>query len=327
MMSVDLIVSGTLQQCEISATSVEMLALGQIIDVDFETLDSFTVSEQDFVIRDVVWRNYRGGTAPTYLFDCPVGADHGSIENFEIQESDPGVTADVRLAGTHIAVGSIRVRGAQNHGVVISGEAITIDILDVAASIDTGATSDALRFEGATHCTVGKLINHQDFSPSRQAKRAVYFDATAESCVVDQVTTTTGASGSTGIAEDANPAGNNRAGEEHIFFINIAGTLTVATGVAQWPLPFEGEIASVWPRVATAPTGASLDLDINVNGTSVYTTKPTIAAGSNDNGEQQTALGAGRFTRGQYVTLDVDQIGSTVAGADLVCAVKLRRNG
>ena len=78
-------------------------------------------------------------------------------------------------------------------------------------------------------------------------------------------------------------------------------------------------------RAGTAPTGASLIADINKNGVTMFTTqanRPTIAAGANSAGAVTlpdiTALAAG-----DYVSVDIDQIGSGVAGSDLTVAIKV----
>lgn len=75
--------------------------------------------------------------------------------------------------------------------------------------------------------------------------------------------------------------------------------------------------------VETAPTGAALIVDIEKNGTSIYTTKPQFAIGAytltagvlkTDNTED--------FAAGDRITFKVTQIGSTVAGKGLTFSVK-----
>jgi hypothetical protein len=117
--------------------------------------------------------------------------------------------------------------------------------------------------------------------------------------------------------------------------------LTASSTVAKVTIPY-------WPRatvltdlpiwaVATAPTGAALQFDIQVGGTSIYLpasggTYPTIAAGSTN-----STASAGAFTTafaaaptiavGSSVAFLVRQIGSTVAGAGLKVALLTRRAG
>lgn len=83
-------------------------------------------------------------------------------------------------------------------------------------------------------------------------------------------------------------------------------------------------ITSVQASVSTAPTGASIIVDITKNGTSIYTTqtnRPTIAISG-----FSAAGGVPNLTwaNGEYLTVDIDQIGSTVAGANLTVQIVAR---
>ena len=84
-------------------------------------------------------------------------------------------------------------------------------------------------------------------------------------------------------------------------------------------------IQSVRASVGTAPTGASILIDINVNGTTIFTTqgnRPAIAAGSNTSGKV-TNMDVTSVANGAYLTVDVDQTGSIVAGSDLTVQVEV----
>jgi hypothetical protein len=108
--------------------------------------------------------------------------------------------------------------------------------------------------------------------------------------------------------------------------ISRSGALTVATGVFRMYLDAAYVVESVRASVNTAPTGASLIVDVNKNGTTIYTTqanRPTITAASNT--ATSNSPDVTTFAAGDYITVDVDQIGSTVAGSDLVVTLRLRR--
>ena len=81
-------------------------------------------------------------------------------------------------------------------------------------------------------------------------------------------------------------------------------------------------ITNVRASVGTAPTGAALIVDVNKNGTTIFTTqtnRPTIAvSGFTDTAD---AIQVSAWPVGEYLTVDVDQIGSTVAGSDLTVTV------
>lgn len=100
--------------------------------------------------------------------------------------------------------------------------------------------------------------------------------------------------------------------------------LTVGTGVARWRFPFAATILGVTAAVNTAPVGASIILDVNRNGTTIFTTqanRPTIAAGATATAAEAvpdvTAISAG-----DYLTIDRDQVGSSTPGSDLMVFVR-----
>jgi hypothetical protein len=108
----------------------------------------------------------------------------------------------------------------------------------------------------------------------------------------------------------------------------VTGTAAVATGKSRIYLESDYVVETVRAAVNTAPTGAALVVDVNRNGTTIYTNqsdRPSIAAGTNSatgNNPAVTTLAAG-----DYLTVDVDQVGSTAAGADLTVTVRVRRAG
>lgn len=113
--------------------------------------------------------------------------------------------------------------------------------------------------------------------------------------------------------------------EPYVF--SKTGALTTSTGVAR--IPIKGgtfNIQSVAAMVNTAPGGASIILDVKKNGVTIFGTagnRPTIAAGSTS-----ATVGANSVTSvtdGDYLTVDIVQVGSTTAGSDLTLVVRLRR--
>lgn len=105
-----------------------------------------------------------------------------------------------------------------------------------------------------------------------------------------------------------------------------SGTLAVETGLVQLPIDIDCQIVSVVARVAGAPTGAAIRVDLNRNGTTVFTTqsnRPSISAGSNAS-IVVTSMDVVTLAPGDYLSADIDQIGSTFAGSNLVVAVRLR---
>lgn len=105
------------------------------------------------------------------------------------------------------------------------------------------------------------------------------------------------------------------------------GALTVRTGATRFRFPWAVTILGVTAAVGTAPTGASLIMDVSKNGTTIFTTqgnRPTIAAGANATASEPTP-DVTSMAAGDYLTVDIDQIGSTVAGSDLSVFIRYRR--
>lgn len=102
------------------------------------------------------------------------------------------------------------------------------------------------------------------------------------------------------------------------FTLSANGALTVGAGKDRWIAPFSGEILNVIAVVGTAPTGGDLILDIDKDGTTVFTTqanRPTIPAGATES-PVSARPDVTTFAAGDVISLGVDQIGVTVAGSD-----------
>jgi hypothetical protein len=93
----------------------------------------------------------------------------------------------------------------------------------------------------------------------------------------------------------------------------------LTTGLKRtWYLPYSEEMSEVIADVVTAPTDAALIVDVKVAGVSILSTKPQIQSGefSSLTGTE-AVLSSTTFSKGDKVTIHIDQIGSTVAGTGL----------
>jgi hypothetical protein len=96
----------------------------------------------------------------------------------------------------------------------------------------------------------------------------------------------------------------------------------VATRLAAIIVPLSLTITEVRALVGTAPVGADLIVDVNKNGTTIFTTqgnRPTIADGNTSDTSGTPDVTA--LAVGDVLSIDVDQIGSGTAGADLSVTV------
>lgn len=100
----------------------------------------------------------------------------------------------------------------------------------------------------------------------------------------------------------------------------VEGDLVTSTGVLRIynATGVTKTISKVFLSVSTAPTGAAIIVDIHKGGTTIFTTqanRPQIAASANTG--YSTTIDVTSWADGEYLTMDVDQVGSTIAGSNL----------
>jgi hypothetical protein len=110
--------------------------------------------------------------------------------------------------------------------------------------------------------------------------------------------------------------GGGTAGERHSWGLCLGVDCVVAADVSNAVLVARDvTISACYGKAKVAPTGADLNIIINRNGANnIFTTDLTIPNGST---AVQTELGisaSGVLTAGQYLTIDITQIGAAVAG-------------
>lgn len=110
------------------------------------------------------------------------------------------------------------------------------------------------------------------------------------------------------------------------FIVSVTGAITVAAGKSKIVMQAAYAVESIHAYANTAPTGAAIIVDVNKNGTTLFTTqgnRPTISASGNSS--TNTAPNVTTFAIGDILSVDVDQVGSIVAGSDLTVTIRLRR--
>lgn len=99
-------------------------------------------------------------------------------------------------------------------------------------------------------------------------------------------------------------------------------TSGTAKGTIRTPTAFT--LTTVYASVNTAPTGSSIIVNIKKNGTTIFTTKITIATSSKTSvgGTAYVLDGTIAFAVDDEITFDIDQVGSVVAGKGLKISLK-----
>ena len=100
-------------------------------------------------------------------------------------------------------------------------------------------------------------------------------------------------------------------------------TSDLETGTAKvtFQMPYAMTLTDVRANVSTAPTGSTLIIDINDGGTSIMTTnKLSIDAGetSSETAATPPTITDSALADDAIITIDIDQIGSTAAGAGAI---------
>lgn len=109
--------------------------------------------------------------------------------------------------------------------------------------------------------------------------------------------------------------------QEILIPVSADETTALTTGTTKYTLflPADIEVTSVKAVVSTAPTGSSIIVDINKNGSSILSTKLTIDATTKTSSLASVppVISSGSLLDSDEITIDIDQVGSSVAGAGL----------
>lgn len=111
-------------------------------------------------------------------------------------------------------------------------------------------------------------------------------------------------------------------GHNHAIMVAVGDETTdLTTGTAKltFRMPYAFTLVAVRASVVTAPTGATITVDINEGGSTILSTKLTIDASEKTSATAATAavISDSALADDAEITIDIDQIGSTVAGAGL----------
>lgn len=99
--------------------------------------------------------------------------------------------------------------------------------------------------------------------------------------------------------------------------------LTTGTAKVTFRMPYAFTLTAVRASVTTAPTGSVLTVDINEGGSTILSTKLTIDATEKTSTTAATppVISDGSLADDAEITIDIDTVGSTVAGAGLKVAL------
>lgn len=95
--------------------------------------------------------------------------------------------------------------------------------------------------------------------------------------------------------------------------------LTTGISKVTFRMPYGFTLQAVRASVSTAPTGAVLQVDVNAGGSSILSTKLTIDVSEKTSvtAAAPPVISTAFLANDAEITIDIDQVGSTVAGAGL----------
>jgi len=114
------------------------------------------------------------------------------------------------------------------------------------------------------------------------------------------------------------------------FLVSPSATITVGANKIGCSLiaPFAGTLVAAYAYAQTAPTGQAIISDLNKNGSTVWTNQANrlqIAAGQNAG--SQTVFDIAIVAKGDRFTVDIDQVGNPVAGANVSIELVMVKGG
>lgn len=125
------------------------------------------------------------------------------------------------------------------------------------------------------------------------------------------------------IGADGNPTGETNiplpaASRTYTFLLGIAGAVTTGANKARMVIEKNGTISKAFISAKVGPVGADLITDINLGGSTIWSTQTNRLKLTADTVTgSTTTFNTTAVVEGQLVTIDVDQVGSTVAGEEI----------
>jgi hypothetical protein len=303
---------------------LKIYSWGHIVkDVAIEYCDYPSFRIESWLSTFIACHSFSQYTATRYAMELSSGAVQNMIYAGEFYNE---VGGGVKIEGARNVLQACSFYNIKRHAILLSGAIrnCVVDNIIRGAGSEASNTYDAIILEvrSGTNCTrnvisrniiLSDLANKHRYGINESDANQDY-NLIANNIITDSQTANIRKQGANSFVDHYIRTGLTHA---------VVGTLSVGTDKAPTLLALANmTILKVKLVAKTAPTGSDVICDINKNGTTIFTTqanRPKIVAGSTtgDSGVPDVAS----LVEGDKLTLDVDQVGSTVAGADLTAQI------
>lgn len=108
-------------------------------------------------------------------------------------------------------------------------------------------------------------------------------------------------------------------GDFIVYASDLTSDLSTGTTKGAFHAPYAFTITDIKANVISAPTGASIVVDVKKNGVTILSTVITIDAGETSSRTAATppVISVSALAEDDVITIDINQVGSTLAGSGL----------
>lgn len=265
--------------------------------------------------------------------------DNGAVTLAKMENRASGTLIGRHAGGTgtpqEVSVGN----GLEFSGSGIRRSALAGDVTASAGSNTTTIANDAVTNAKLANMAVGTIKaristgtgDPEDASASQIRTLLNVADGATANVAADAAPQSLGATAAIGTSTDY-------AREDHVHqrdpdTIILACSdettaLTTGTNKVRSRMPFAATLLGVRASVNTAPTGSILEVMIKESGSAILSTKLTIDDGETTSTTAASAavISDSALADDAQVSIDIDQVGSTIAGAGLKVTLSVRRS-
>jgi hypothetical protein len=251
--------------------------------------------------------------------------DTAYSERLRWDGSSTGLNATT--ARTSLGLGTAATAATGDFATAAQGALAATAVQPAALSSYQPLDSDLTSIAALTTTSFGRsLLTQADAAAARSAIGA----GTSSLAVSSSAPAALAATAAAGSSTDAARSDHAHQRDSDVIVIPVGDestALTTGTNKVRFRLPFAATLLAVRANVNTAPTGSTLIVDVNEAGTSVLSTKLSIDASETSSTTAATAavISDSSLADDAEVSIDIDQIGSTVAGAGLKVSLFVRR--